>query len=97
MLFLVAAGSWVMKTTKPCSRCKIITVEQSTADITNTALLSLMKFRTGKLMGWDDVLGKNDIFFGWHGVADSAGQISVGDKVGTVRRTEKLRTLGPEE
>lgn len=82
---------------KPASRCKAITVKQDTADIEMAPMQALLKFRTGKLMGWDHVLGSNDVFFGWNAFVQSTGQISIGDSVHTVGRTEKLNTFSSEE
>ncbi|GMH33985.1 hypothetical protein BSKO_01819 [Bryopsis sp. KO-2023] len=75
---------------KPCSRCKIPTIDQNTASVGKEPMMELMKFRTGKQLGWDDVLSPNDVFFAWNAVVGGAGRVSVGDAVNVMSTRENL-------
>lgn len=66
----------VLEFVKPCSRCKITTVDQARGvSISNEPLTSLVKTRYGA------GLGLNGVFFGQNAIPRALGEISVGDDV----------------
>ncbi|MEW5309202.1 MAG: hypothetical protein WDW38_001107 [Sanguina aurantia] len=64
-----AAPALELVSCKPCSRCKMTTVDQATGTFAGDEPLdSLAEFRSGKLLGWN-VAQKSwthDVFFGWN-------------------------------
>ena len=66
----------VLEFVKPCSRCKITTVDQDMGVSTsNEPLASLVKTRYG------EGLGLNGVFFGQNAIPRTLGEICVGDDV----------------
>ncbi|CAI5957567.1 unnamed protein product [Closterium sp. NIES-64] len=57
-----AASAGVFRGVKPCSRCKITTIDQLTAESGKEPLQTLLKFRRGKDLGLPTSL--QDVFFG---------------------------------
>ncbi|CAI5463888.1 unnamed protein product [Closterium sp. Yama58-4] len=57
-----AASAGVFRGVKPCSRCKITTIDQLTAESSKEPLQTLLKFRRGKDLGLPTSL--QDVFFG---------------------------------
>lgn len=68
---------------KPCSRCKVPTINQDTGEEGDEPLATLGTFRSGELLGWNkqNKSWTHDVFFGWNVVNRQAGRIRVGDKV----------------
>lgn len=71
---------------KPCSRCKLTTVDQTTAVVGKEPLETLHTFRTGAGLGWAEASGlkswKHAVFFGNNLVTkQTSGTVSVGDAV----------------
>ena len=66
----------ILEFVKPCSRCKITTIDQDMGVSTsNEPLASLVKTRYG------EGLGLNGVFFGQNAIPRTLGEISVGDDV----------------
>jgi len=70
---------------KPCSRCKVTTVDQETGQVTGQEpLQTLGTFRSGAALGWDkrERSWTHAVFFGWNVVSRVSGvQLRVGDPV----------------
>ncbi|GLC46013.1 hypothetical protein PLESTB_001027900 [Pleodorina starrii] len=66
---------------KPCSRCKVTTINQATAEVGDEPLDTLGTIRSGKVLGWNK--NRKDwthsVFFGWNVVSRTPGVLSVGD------------------
>ena len=72
----VQIGDVVLEFVKPCSRCKITTIEQETASIpSKEPLQTLARVRRGKGGGIQGV------FFGQHAIPRALGTVNVGDEV----------------
>ncbi|CAD7698162.1 unnamed protein product [Ostreobium quekettii] len=67
--------------TKPCSRCKVTTVNQDTAEVGLEPLATLASVRSGGVLGWDAGRKnwRHQVFFGWNVVAQQEGRLRVGD------------------
>lgn len=82
-----------MEIVKPCSRCKVTTTDQITGSIGKEPLRTLLQFRSGKVLGWGNLLGSNDCFFGWNALVKEIGLVHVGDRGEVVSGSnEKLTT-----
>jgi len=68
---------------KPCKRCKVTTVDQSTAYLDFEPLFTLTEFRNGVTTGFSKDLPNcsHSAFFGWNAVSTKNGRVSVGDTV----------------
>lgn len=79
----VAVGSVQLSYVKPCSRCKVTTIDQETAEEGKEPLVTLGQFRSGKVLGWaaQRKSWTHDVFFGWNAAVLQQGTISVGDTV----------------
>ncbi|GAX85979.1 hypothetical protein CEUSTIGMA_g13395.t1 [Chlamydomonas eustigma] len=68
---------------KPCSRCKMTTIDPETAEVGEEPLEILGSFRSGAKLGWDrEKSWKHSVFFGWNVVSKQHGLcLSVGDKL----------------
>jgi uncharacterized protein YcbX len=68
---------------KPCSRCKVTTINQATAEVGSEPLATLGSFRTGKALGWAERQRSwtHAVFFGWNAAVLQPGTIAVGDAV----------------
>ncbi|KAG2453054.1 hypothetical protein HYH02_002388 [Chlamydomonas schloesseri] len=66
---------------KPCSRCKVTTINQATGEAGDEPLDTLGEFRTGKVLGWNakQKPWTHAVFFGWNVVSRTPGLLSVGD------------------
>lgn len=73
----------VLQYVKPCSRCKVTTINQETAEEGREPLTTLGSFRSGKLLGLAEQRRSwtHDVFFGWNAAVVSPGQVAVGDTV----------------
>lgn len=72
-----------MKVVKPCSRCKVPTIDQTTAqfDPNNEPSRSMKSFRSGEAMGLREESWRREVFFGQnvdHGGREY-GEVRVGD------------------
>lgn len=76
VMYQVKIGEVTLEFVKPCSRCKIVTIDQSTAvTASNEPLKTLSQVRRGKADGLQGV------FFGHNAVPRTLGRIHVGDSV----------------
>ncbi|GLI62495.1 hypothetical protein VaNZ11_005127 [Volvox africanus] len=68
---------------KPCSRCKVTTINQATAKLGDEPLETLGTIRSGKVLGWNQTRKSwtHAVFFGWNVVTRTAGVVSVGDRL----------------
>ncbi|GIL69846.1 hypothetical protein Vretimale_10110 [Volvox reticuliferus] len=68
---------------KPCSRCKVTTINQTTAEIGEEPLQALGTVRSGKVLGWSETRKSwtHAVFFGWNVVSRTPGVLSVGDRL----------------
>ncbi|KXZ54122.1 hypothetical protein GPECTOR_5g223 [Gonium pectorale] len=66
---------------KPCSRCKVPTIDQATGQAGDEPLDTLSNIRTGKLLGWNKAqkTWTHAVFFGWNVVSRTPGVLAVGD------------------
>ena len=72
----VRIGSAILEFVKPCTRCKITTIDQQTGlSLSNEPLKTLTKTRRGKGNGLQGV------FFGQNAIARKLGRINIGDRV----------------
>eukprot|EP00775_Hariotina_reticulata_P009816 gene9816-9974_t len=71
---------------KPCSRCKVTTVNQDTAEVGDEPLHTLGCFRAGADIKWAEgrKAWQHAVFFGWDAVVEQQGKVSVGDVVTVV-------------
>ncbi|KAK9859337.1 hypothetical protein WJX84_010336 [Apatococcus fuscideae] len=66
----------------PCARCKVTTVNQSTAETGKEPLRTLKGFRGSETLQWTrEKDWKGQGFFGWNLVPQGAGVIAVGDSL----------------
>lgn len=72
-----------MKVVKPCSRCKVPTIDQSTAqfDPNNEPARSMKSFRSGEAMGLREESWRRELFFGQNvdHSGRGVGEVRVGD------------------
>ncbi|KAK3248904.1 hypothetical protein CYMTET_41645 [Cymbomonas tetramitiformis] len=89
-----AANSVVFEVVKPCSRCKIVTIDQSTAVASTSAepLVTICKYRSGRALGFTQRDWRNQGFFGWNLVSLTDPSPISGIKCGDVLRVHKKRT-----
>jgi uncharacterized protein YcbX len=73
---------------KPCSRCKITTIDQETGEEGMEPLPTLQRMRSGKVLGWGEQqpTWRGRVFFAWNMVSDDTGLVCVGDRVEVVRK-----------
>lgn len=72
----LSIGSAVFFVVKPCSRCSVITVDQATGVRGKDPLATLATFRSRA----------NKVYFGWNLVAETQGEVRVGDAVTLLSR-----------
>ena len=77
-------GTTTLRCVKPCSRCKVTTIDQATGEEGQEPLRSLSSFRSGAALGWKEPGGgdswRAQVFFGFNAVAEAAGgSLAVGD------------------
>ena len=92
------AGSTTLRCVKPCSRCKVTTIDQISLAEGQEPLRSLSSFRSGAALGWREPGGgdawRAQVFFGENACVEAAGgTISVGDAVRVLSRRD-WRTAG---
>jgi uncharacterized protein YcbX len=68
----IRVGSLEIRFVKPCARCAITTVDQSTAERGKEPLATLARYRQHPALG---------VLFGQNGIPLSSGSIAVGDEV----------------
>lgn len=81
--------STAFRSVKPCSRCKVTTTDQETAEVSPDMepLKTLGTFRSGSLLGFNEPALISGVYFGWNLVSEpsklraSSSYISVGDQV----------------
>jgi uncharacterized protein len=73
----IGVRSVVFHALKPCSRCSVITVDQATGIAGKDPLATLATFRARS----------NRVYFGWNLVAESEGEMCVGDAVSLLPRS----------
>lgn len=91
-------GTTTLRCVKPCSRCKVTTIDQQTGVEGQEPLRSLSSFRSGAALGWKEPGGgdawRAQVFFGFNAVAETAGgMLAVGDAL-QVLSTRDWRTVG---
>jgi uncharacterized protein YcbX len=91
-------GTTTLRCVKPCSRCKVTTIDQATGVEGQGPLRSLSSFRSGAALGWKEPGGgdawRAQVFFGFNAVAEQAGGVlAVGDAL-QVLSTRDWRTVG---
>jgi len=92
VLYRIKIGTVLLRLMKPCSRCKITTVQQETGEAaSNEPLKTLTKLRRGKS---DDMAG---VFFGQNAVPENIGIIRVGDMVEILERRDMHPALAMAE
>lgn len=81
----LSIGDASFESVKPCSRCKVTTTDQETAQVHERSepLRSLAGFRTGKDLALPEPAWRNEIFVGWNllPVGGVPSRIKVGDTV----------------
>ena len=81
------AGNAVLRGVKPCSRCKVTTIDQATGRDggEQEPLRSLSSFRSGAALGWKEPGGgdawRAQVFFGSNACVEAGGSLAVGDAV----------------
>ena len=88
----VTVNGVILHAVKPCDRCKVPTIEQSTGVLSGPEPTQTMKtFRTGRHLGLDkeQPSWKDAVFFGMNLIPENEGSISVGDFL-TLLRVKKL-------
>ncbi|CAN0561337.1 unnamed protein product [Ectocarpus sp. 12 AP-2014] len=73
-----------MRTPKPCSRCQIPGINQSTLEVRKEPKQTLDTFRCEFSFKWS-----KDVFFGMNVLHESAGVLHVGDDVDVLRAASK--------
>ncbi|PNW78633.1 hypothetical protein CHLRE_09g389089v5 [Chlamydomonas reinhardtii] len=75
---------------KPCSRCKVTTINQATGEAGDEPLDTLGEFRTGKVLGWNakQKPWTHAVFFGWNVVSRTPGLLSLGDTLTPVTQQQ---------
>lgn len=95
-------GGATFRSVKPCSRCKVTTIDQATGVDGTEPLRSLSSFRSGAALGWANsepggASWRAQVFFGWnlvrdeepHGALDAGGAVlAVGDAVHVLARRD---------
>ena len=83
-----SAGSTVLRGVKPCSRCKVTTINQTTGEEgKQEPLRSLSSFRSGAALCWKEPGAVNgdswraQVFFGFNACVEAGGTLAVGDAV----------------
>ncbi|CAM9589741.1 unnamed protein product [Ectocarpus sp. 6 AP-2014] len=85
----IRVGRIGMRTPKPCSRCQIPGINQSTLEVRKEPKQTLDTFRTGSHVApWNEKWSK-DVFFGMNVLHESAGVLRVGDDVDVLRAASK--------
>ena len=83
------AGRAVLRGVKPCSRCKVTTINQTTGEEgQQEPLRSLSSFRSGAALGWKEPgaaanvdAWRTQVFFGFNACVETGGTLAVGDAV----------------
>lgn len=66
---------------------QVTTTDQETGEVGKEPLMTLGKFRSGRLLGWSALASwKHEVFFGWNLAAASVGTIAVGDDIVVTRK-----------
>ncbi|KAG5187521.1 hypothetical protein JKP88DRAFT_271804 [Tribonema minus] len=83
----VAVGDVVMRVVKPCDRCQVPTIDQSTGTKTGAEpTATLRAFRTGAHLGMADEKVASAVFFGQNVLHEGGrGALRVGDRVEVLR------------
>eukprot|EP00882_Tetradesmus_deserticola_P008434 GHRQ01008893.1.p1 GENE.GHRQ01008893.1~~GHRQ01008893.1.p1 ORF type:complete len:274 (+),score=117.08 GHRQ01008893.1:309-1130(+) len=83
----VAVGGAQLSYVKPCSRCKVTTIDQETGEEGTEPLRTLGKTRSGKVLGWaaKHKSWTHEVFFGWNAAVAQQGTISVGNTVAVIQ------------
>jgi uncharacterized protein YcbX len=84
------------RSVKPCSRCKVTTIDQATGVDGMEPLRALSAFRSGAALRWQsaqEAAGDNwhsQVFFGWNLVTDApgGGVLAVGDALHVLQRRD---------
>ena len=79
----IRVGDVLLDLVKPCTRCKVTTVDQANGTATSGEPLETL--RTIRMSGDRRVPG---VLFGWNAVVRSTGMVEVGAEVEVVRRRE---------
>ena len=92
-------GGVVLRGVKPCSRCKVPTIDQATGEVGDEPAETMAGFRSGETLGWVVPAGapaeegswSAALFFGMNMVAAASsggggGCVTVGDGVSVVER-----------
>ena len=93
------AGTTTLRCVKPCSRCKVTTIDQEHGQEKGPEpLRALSSFRSGAALGWREPGGgdswRSQVFFAWNAVVEEAGgTLAVGDAV-RVLSSRDWRTVG---
>lgn len=91
----IRIGSVKLKIVKPCSRCKMPTVDQATAEMGMEPTHTLKTYRTGSILKLQKPSWNDEVFFGQNAVATtSRGSISVGDRVEVLRKQAWAMAIG---
>jgi uncharacterized protein YcbX len=66
---------------------QVTTTDQDTGAVGKEPLMTLGKFRSGKLLGWSALASwKHEVFFGWNLTATTPGTVAVGDDIIVTRK-----------
>ena len=82
--FNESSGGPLLLNVKPCSRCKVPTINQETGEVGSEPARTLMQSRSGAVLGWVDPPSfKISVFFGSNMCCTSAagGMVAVGDEM----------------
>eukprot|EP00904_Undaria_pinnatifida_P007234 jgi/Undpi1/3640/HiC_scaffold_16.g07010.m1 len=86
----IIVGGIVMRTPKPCDRCQIPTINQSTLETCSEPRATLAKFRTGsQVAAWNESWAKR-LYFGVNVLHEQRGVLRVGDGVDVLRVAKKM-------
>jgi uncharacterized protein YcbX len=95
---LLAAGGVALRSVKPCSRCKVTTIDQATGMDGMEPLRALSSFRSGAALGWRNpepggASWRAQVFFGWNLVCEQrgVGVLAVGDALQVLERHDWAR------
>ena len=97
-------GDATFRSVKPCSRCKVITIDQATGEDGVEPLRALSSFRSGAALGWHnaEVGGASwraQVFFGWNLVreppGEAGGALAVGDALHVLARRDWAAAAAP--
>lgn len=74
---------------KPCSRCTVPLVNQSTGEVSGKEPIKTMQgYRSGRVLGWDKKIApQGATFFGHNGQPLGSGTVRVGDPVSVLQPT----------